>query len=556
MENTTTITAVTTTAVNDSNTDAAKVVSDPTSSHHRVKFIEGEYITEYLMLNNFGRDIMDKYPPLASYHKFNEGDRLTKADADLIIKRLSKVCTLSYKRKPYSGRKRWYFYVKKVVDSTLLDGKGRLKSNTLYTPISTEDNNVTNVANVTNNNNPENSNSEPDITTHTQLHINCHINRQNRKKYLSIILINNLIELFNENESEGQSFKGNNAELLKKGRVVKDSNNQPWVTMTSLAIMSSIIDGQLLNTPQSKLHSFLRPYINKCNQDIRDIIDNDNNIINLFNLEMGTNIYKIYRKTYGVYELSNDSSDSDEGGSFEYVRSMRILEEDYLDLAERKLCSLYQKCFHRQLKGSDRYRYFDYFYKVSMWVGADRKLNTNNKPVYTPIKDFVLEGSQLLGIDKEEHICALHSLDFTYKDKLEEFLSRYDVTQIINDYRGYMRHTLIEYVNKKLTENYHVTNDTNMYELLRKYRHNNTLKQLSQKQMIDYLTNYDLQNGYVPVIFSGAQDQRVKDIKELLLIEKQCVQEMENLYNYHQKLATFMGNIDTIIVPSTDDNGT
>ena len=201
----------------------------------------------------------------------------------------------------------------------------------------------------------------------------------------------------------------------------------------------------------------------------------------------------------------------------------------------------------------------DYFYETSMWVGVDREIDTSDEPVYTPItpiKKFILEGSKLLGIDKGEHICVLYSFDFTCKDKLEEFLSRYDVTQIINDYRRYMRHILIEYVNKKLTEKYHVTNDTNMYELLGKHKHNKTLKQLSQKQMIDYVANFDLQIGYVPVVFSGAQDQRVKDIEELLLIEKQCVQEMENLYNYHQKLVIFIGNIDTIIVPCTDENRT
>ena len=541
MENTVAITAVTTTN-NDSNTDAAKVVNNPTPSYHRVKFIEGEYITEYMMLNNFGQDIMDRYPPLVSFHQFsNEGERLTKADADLIIKRLSKVCTLSYKRKPYSGRKRWYFYVKKVVDSTLLDDKGRLKSNTLYTPINTEDNNVTNVIN---NSNPENSNSGPDITTHTQSHVNYNINQQNRKRYLSIILINNLVELFDE--SERQSPKGNNTELLKKGRVVKDNNNQPWVTMTTIRVIPSIVDENLLKSPhESKWYSFFKPYIKKYNQDIKDIINNDNSTINH---EMGINI----RKTYGVYEVSNNESD-------EYTHSIRILEEDNLSLAERKICSLYQKCFHKQLKEGSRHRYMDYFYETSMWVsgeGIDREIDTSDKPVYTPIKKFISEGSKLLGIDKGEHICALYSFDFICKDKLKGFLSQYDVTQIINDYRGYMRHTLIEYVNKKLKENYHITNDTNMYELLGEYRHNNALKQLSQKQAIDYVANFDLQNGYVPVDFSGGQDQRVKDIKELLLIEKQCVQEMENLYNYHQKLVAFINNIDTIIVPSTDDNGT
>ena len=546
MENTVTITAVTTN--NDSNTDAAKVVNNPTPSYHRVKFIEGEYITEYMMLNNFGRDIMDRYPPLISFHQFShDGERLTKADADLIIKRLSKVCTLSYKRKPYSGRKRWYFYVKKVVDSTLLDDKGRLESDTLYTPINTEDNNVANVTNVTNNSNPGNSNSEPDITTHTQSHIKYNINQQNRKRYLSIILLNNLVELFDEfDESERQSPKENNTELLKKGRVVIDSNNQPWVTMTTIRVIPSIVDENLLKSPhESKQYSFFKPYIKKYNQDIKDIINNDSNTINH---EMGINI----RKTYGVYEVSSNESD-------EYTHSIRILEEDYLDLAERKICSLYQKCFHKQLKEGSRHRHMDYFYETSMWVsgeGVDREIDTSDETVYTPIKKFISEGSKMLGIDKGEHICALYSFDFICKDKLKGFLSQYDVAQIINDYREYMRHTLIEYVDKKLTEKYHITNDTNMYELLGKHRHSNTLKQLSQKQMIKYVANFDLQIGYVPINFSKAQDQRIKDIRELLLIEKQCVQEMENLYNYHQKLVTFIGNIDTIIVPSTDENRT
>lgn len=546
MENTVTITAVTTN--NDSNTDATKIVNNPipspTPSYHRVKFIEGEYITEYMMLNNFGQDIMDRYPPLlASSHKFNDGKRLTKADADLIIKRLSKVCILSYKRKPYSGRKRWYFYVKKVVDSTLLDDKGRLESDTLYTPINTKDNNVTNV---TNNDIPKNSNSELDITTHTQPRINYNINQQNRKKYLSIILINNLVELLEESGGQSSTGNDNDTELLKKGRVVKDSNNQPWVTMTTIRVIPSIVNEDLLKSPhESKWYSFFKPYIKKYNQDIKDIINDDNNTINH---EMGINI----RKTYGVYEVSNNESD-------EYTHSIRIFEEDYLDLAERKICSLYQKCFHKQLKEGSRHRYMDYFYETSMWVsgeGADREIDTSDEPIYTPIKKFISEGSKLLGIDKGEHICALYSFDFICKDKLKEFLSQYDVTQIINDYREYMRHTLTEYVDKKLTEKYHITNDTNMYELLRKHRHNNRLKQLSQKQMIKYVANFDLQIGYVPVVFSGAQDQRIKDIKELLLIEKQCVQEMENLYNYHQKLVAFINNIDTIIVPSTDENRT
>lgn len=544
MENTVAITAVTTN--NDSNTDAAKVVNNPIPSCHRVKFIEGEYISEYLMLNNFGRDIMDRYPPLVSFHQFShDGDRLTKADADLIIKRLSKVCTLSYKRKPYSGRKRWYFYVKKVVDSTLLDDKGRLKSNTLYTPISTEDNHVTNVTDVANNDILKNSNSELDITTHRQPRINYNINQQNRKKYLSIILINNLVELLEE--SGGQSSTGNDNDMeLLKGRVVKDSINQPWVTMTTIRVIPSIVNEDLLKSPhESKLYSFLKPYIKKYNQDIKDIINNDNNTINH---EMGIKIHR----TYGVYEVLSNESD-------EYTHSIHILEEDNLNLAERKICSLYQKCFHKQLKEGSRHRYMDYFYETSMWVsgeGADREMDTSDETVYTPIKKFISEGSKLLGIDKGEHICVLYSFEFTCKDKLKEFLSRYDVTQIINDYRGYMRHTLIEYVNKKLTEKYHVTNDSNMYELLGKHRRNNTLKQLSQKQMIDYVANFDLQIGYVPVVFSGAQDQRVKDKKELLLIEKQCAQEMVNLYNYHQKLVTFMDNIDKIIVPCTDENRT